>query len=302
MKKILLHLLLPLESNNYRAKLLHPKSLIFAILLVFSLSFLISVVKTTFPSVLGTSSNIQSDQLLAITNQKRQEYGLSPLTSDPRLSQAAENKGLDMFSKDYWAHNSPDGETPWVFIKAAGYNYVYAGENLARGFNSASDVINAWMASPEHKQNMLSSNYTNVGFAVVTGKLTGEDTVLIVEELGSTNMPVLAENPQKTVEVVPQPSSKTEVAQTPPVVENKPNQLVLEAQHNAVIKPFINSSSFSFNLAKALVLLFIFVLVIDMIAIERKKIVRFVGHNFDHILFLTLILGLIIVLSKGFII
>ena len=86
-----------------------------------------------------------------------------------------------MFSKDYWAHNAPDGTTPWVFIKNTGYNYIYAGENLARGFNSASDVINAWMNSPEHRQNVLSPNYQNVGFAVATGTLSGEDTVLVVE-------------------------------------------------------------------------------------------------------------------------
>ena len=316
MRKILRHLLLPIESNNYRAKLLHPKSLIFVILLLFSLSFIIPVAKNTFPSVLGTYVDITLDQLTADTNQKRQEYGLPPLTLNSELSQAAQNKASDMFAKDYWAHNAPDGTTPWVFIKAAGYNYIYAGENLARGFNSASSVIDAWMASPEHKQNMLSSNYKDVGFAVMAGKLTGEDTVLVVEMLGSTNLPTFANNPLQTVEVTPQtaqkvatqPAQKAEVAQvpqtpqTPPVQANIPIQSVLEAQRNNILKPLIDSSNLSIKLAEALAALFIFVLAVDMIVIEKRKIVRFVGHNLDHILFFTLILVLIMLLSKGVII
>ena len=102
-----------------------------------------------------------------------------------------------MFAKNYWAHVSPDGTTPWVFIKSAGYSYVYAGENLARGYNTSQDVVTAWMASPEHKQNMLSSNYQNVGFAIVTGNLTGEDTVLVVEMFGSTALAAAPSNQGK---------------------------------------------------------------------------------------------------------
>ena len=145
-------------------------------------------VKTNYPTVLGVSSDVSTQELMILTNEKRQDNGLGALTIDDRLSQAAAGKASDMFNKDYWAHNAPDGTTPWSFIKGAGYNYIYAGENLARGFKSAQDVVNAWMASPEHRQNMLSSSYQNVGFAVATGKLTGEDTILVVEMLGSTNL------------------------------------------------------------------------------------------------------------------
>src|SRR5258706_10350524 len=100
-----------------------------------------------------------------------------------------------MFAKDYWAHIAPDGTTPWSFIKGAGYNYVYAGENLARGYFSASDVVNAWMASPEHRENMLSSKFADVGFSAQNGKLTGEDTVLVVEMLGSTSLAGAPQSP-----------------------------------------------------------------------------------------------------------
>jgi len=305
MRKIFKHLLLPIESNNYRAKLLHPKSLIFAILLVFSLSFLIPTIKSNFPSVLGTYSDISQEQLTSLTNQKRQEYGLSALSLNPQLSLAAQNKATDMFVKDYWAHNSPDGVTPWVFIKGSGYNYIYAGENLARGFNSAPDVINAWMASPEHKQNMLSPNYTDVGFAVMAGKLTGEDTVLIVQMFGSRGLSAPVGQTQKTVEVAVKPAPRSETTQPAQIIPasiNNPSKLVLEAQKNPLIRPLFNSSSLSINIAKTLALLFISILILDMIFVERRKIIRFVGHNLDHIIFFALILGLIVLFSKGVVI
>lgn len=277
-----------------------------------------SLVKTNFPSVLGVSSNVSTQELMILTNEKRQESGLGPLTIDDRLSQAAAGKASDMFSKDYWAHDAPDGTTPWDFIKGAGYNYIYAGENLARGFNSAQDVVNAWMASPEHRQNMLSSNYQNVGFAVATGKLSGEDTVLVVEMLGSTNLAgaPIAKEPAKSVAVaiVSQPpgassesvASPTPIAQlvispTPLVPQaspiSNPKGLVIGAVSK--VTPLINSQTFSSISAKIVLSLFIFVLILDMTVIERKKIVRFVGHNLDHVFFFSLMFLIIIILVRG---
>lgn len=283
-----------------------------------------SFVKTNYPTVLGVSSDVSTQELLILTNEKRQENGLEPLTTDDRLSQAAAGKATDMFSKDYWAHNAPDGTTPWSFIKGAGYDYIYAGENLARGFNSAQDVINAWMASPEHRQNMLSANYQNVGFAVATGKLSGEDTVLVVEMLGSTSLAPepIAKEPVKSVAVAiaspspvansenvpsptqiitPTPAAQLVVSPTPFVPEaspiSNPKGLVIGAVSK--VTPLIDSQTFSLSSTKIVLSLFIFVLILDMILIERKKIVRFVGHNLDHVLFFSLMLLIIIILVRG---
>lgn len=270
-----------------------------------------SQIKTNFPSVLGISADFSSQQLLLITNQKRQEAGLPPLTLDNELSQAATSKATDMFGKDYWAHISPSGETPWVFIQEAGYKYVFAGENLARGYNSAQDVINAWMASPEHKENMLSPNYKNVGFAVADGKLSGEDTVLVVEMLGSTNIASAQDqNSEKTVEVSDKGSlAKAELNPNNPPADQKtlaakklkagPNSKDSVIAKSKDQKVLINSQTFTFSAAKMFVALFIFILLLDMILIERKKIIRFVGHNLDHIFFLSLILLAIIILARG---
>lgn len=305
------HLFLPREANNYRSGLLHHKAILLLILLFVSAGLFTSFIKTNFPSVLGISSNISNQQLLILTNQQRQDNNLTALTDNTELDQAAANKAADMFSKDYWAHNSPDGTTPWIFIKSSGYNYIYAGENLARGFNNTSDVINAWMNSPEHRKNVLSPNYQNVGFAVVTGKLGGEDTVLVVEMLGSTNLAPIASELKKPVAVAIATGSPA-VNVTPASVPSVPNvqqptslntnSQLLGANSSPIIKPLINSQTFSLTLTGIILSTFIFVLMLDMIVVERRKIVRFVGHNLDHVLFFSLMILIVIILAKGSII
>lgn len=268
-----------------------------------------SYVRTNYPTVLGTFSDISSQQLLVLTNEKRQENGVAPLSLNDSLNQAASNKAADMFSKNYWAHNAPDGTTPWVFIKGAGYNYIYAGENLARGFNNASEVVNAWMASPEHKKNMLSANYQNVGFAVATGNLSGEDTVLIVEMFGSTNFapaPV-AKTPEKpaTVDVAEGTPSAVSKAETKPdTLGDQKETAPVKVASNVVpqVKPLVDSQILSQVSVKVLLSMFIGILLLDMIIIERKKVLRFVGHNLDHVFFFSLMLLIVIILAKGSII
>ncbi|MDP2632519.1 MAG: CAP domain-containing protein, partial [Candidatus Curtissbacteria bacterium] len=104
------------------------------------------VIRTTAPQILGTIT-FSADQIISLTNQKRAENGLSALSYNGQLAQAASAKASDMLANNYWAHTSPSGRTPWSFITAAGYKYVYAGENLARDFDDAGSVVNAWMNS-----------------------------------------------------------------------------------------------------------------------------------------------------------
>ncbi len=301
------HLFVPREANNYRSGLLHHKVLLNLILVIVAVGLLTGIVRTNFPSVLGIASDISVQQLLILTNQQREGNSLAPLSNNPELDQAAYNKAADMFAKDYWAHNAPDGTTPWVFIKGAGYNYVYAGENLARGFSNASDVVTAWMNSQEHRKNILSSNYRDVGFAVATGKLNGEDTVLVVEMLGSRSFGTVAvENNKQPVEIAVASISATNLnnTNTEPSPAPEPESSILSQQLLGIssIKPFINSQKLTAISAGAILALFIFVLLIDMVIVERKKVVRFVGHNLDHILFLSAIFGIVLIFMKGSII
>lgn len=308
----------PHESNNYRARLLHIDSLLVIILCLIVGTFLFTGIKNTFPSVLGISTGMTSDQLLALTNEKRIEQGLSPLSINSQLSAAAESKARDMLTKNYWAHNSPDGTTPWDFIKGSGYSYVYAGENLARGFSDPSEVINAWMASPEHRQNMLSPNFNNIGFAIATGSLTGEDTVLVVEMLGTGEVRPIAENNsttevaigsdnQNNEQVLPVEEKKEE---TPQIVKNNETSPVIKVSSSNIkesvranqTSSFLDSLSVSKNTVLLIIYVLIITFIIDVIVIEKKKIIRFASHNIDHILFLIFVLSLVFLLTKGFII
>lgn len=311
------HLFTPRVSNNYRPKILHPQILLLLTLFFFSAGILSSLVRHNYPQVLGISANVSVDQLLILTNQKRQQANLPPLTLNDQLDQAALNKGNNMFAQNYWAHIAPDGTTPWYFIKGAGYNYIFAGENLARGYNSATDVISAWMASTSHRENMLSQNYKDVGFAVLTGSLTGEDTVLVVEEFGSKDLAFENNLVQNQAQPTAQSQASSPTVQTeassPTPTASQPNNsisasepqtrnLAIASNSSSQIKPLINGQTFSSNIAAITVTIFMFVLILDMFIIERKKISRFVGHNLDHVLFFALIGALVLVILKGYII
>lgn len=263
------HLFLPRKSNNYRSKLIHNHILLVFVVFFLWTTLISSQIRKNFPQVLGVSTNMTFDQLIAATNDQRKANNLPPLALNAQLNSAAEKKANDMFANNYWAHVSPSGTTPWVFIKNSGYSYVYAGENLARGFTSASDVVTAWMNSPEHRENELSPNYQDVGFAVKAGKLLGEDTVLVVEEFGGKN-----------IASIPSGGGNENVS--------LPNSSVAAISY----KPLIDIKTFSSTIYVGVMAMFIIVLALDMIIVEKHKIIRISGHNMDHILFfLTLLLA-----------
>lgn len=172
---------IPNSSNNHKPYLLRNSALLIYTLLLFLFN--------TYSGFLGISqvsaSTITSLNIVNLTNDERETYGLEKLTVNSDLSAAALAKANNMFAKQYWDHFGPNGETPWQFIKEAGYKYVYAGENLAKGFKTAEGVVQAWMASPTHRENLLSGNYKEIGIAAVSGELLGENVVLVVQMFGN---------------------------------------------------------------------------------------------------------------------
>ena len=142
------------------------------------------LVAQTAPKILGEVA-FGAEQIIVLTNDKRAELGLSALTFNSSLSQAASAKASHMLEEDYWAHNSPSGRTPWNFISNADYKYLFAGENLARDFGDASSAVEAWMNSPSHRSNLLDSNFEEIGVAVTYGSLTGREGSLVVQMFGT---------------------------------------------------------------------------------------------------------------------
>lgn len=289
MRKFLHQFFLPHELNNFRPKLLHYRFLTIIILFFLVAQIGLARAKTTFPTVLGATTDISAQKLLELTNIQRQQHGLQSLVINNKLNDAAKAKGEYMFAKNFWAHNAPDGKTPWSFIRSAQYEYVYAGENLARGFTNSDSVIQAWMDSPTHRENMLSQNYRDIGFAVSEGTLLGEHTTLVVEMFGNTQaVPLARQSGNTSPEAVPQQAGQQTLAmQVPILVSNK---------------PIVDVGLVSWYIGIGTVSLFLFVLFVDMVIIDRRKIVRFVGHNIDHIVFLSLLLLFIIISNKGIVI
>lgn len=118
---------------------------------------------------------------MALVNQDRTSDGLPALDLNPTLNLAAYAKAEDMISNHYFAHTSPEGVSPWYWFKTLGYNYAYAGENLAIGYKDANTLVNSWMNSPDHRANILSPNYQDMGLAVIKS----ENSTLVVQMFGS---------------------------------------------------------------------------------------------------------------------
>ncbi len=283
------HLLLPHQTNNFRAKILHHSFLIVFVIGFLSLSCGVILVKKSYPQVLGISYSINEAQLLEETNKQRVMRGVEPLRLSSALSQAASQKSNYMFEKNYWAHFAPDGTTPWSFIKSAGYEYLYAGENLAKGFTDSSEVADAWMNSPTHRENLLSSKYRDIGFSVQEGILNGENTVVVVQLLGT---PLGSEQGNNISTPFQQ------VAQEAPAVAVKSEQ-ESTAPLDSVSKPFINAPTTTRSLSVIFLFFIITVLILDLVIVEKKKLPRILGHNLDHIIILTLFLVFIFLEKTG---
>lgn len=175
--------LMPTKSNNFRPKLIDRYAMAALALVFVAIQMLTPLSGES--SVLGQQAPINSADLLQDTNSERHKAGAPPLMASHELSEAAALKAQDMIDNNYWSHTSPSGVTPWYWLGEADYKYAYAGENLARNFNSAGATVAAWMASPDHRRNMLHQYYTEAGFAVVDGMMDNRPTRLVVALYGT---------------------------------------------------------------------------------------------------------------------
>ena len=126
-----------------------------------------------------------SATLVDLTNEDREKRDLPALTLSPILTAAAQAKADDMAAKGYFAHTSPEGRAPWYWFSQVGYDYIYAGENLAVKFSDSKSVERAWMESPKHRDNILNGRYTEVGIATATGTYEGKETTFVVQMFGT---------------------------------------------------------------------------------------------------------------------
>jgi hypothetical protein len=143
------------------------------------------------------------------------------------LTQAAQLKADDMATNSYYAHISPDGKSPLYWLQAVGYKYLNAGENLVIDRNTSEEAVDAWMNSPDHRENILRPQFTEVGIGVASGVYQGIPTTYVVEEFG-TPYPLSAPAVRK---IVP-----------PPVVQaTTPTKPVLVTDVQALVTPILKS-------------------------------------------------------------
>ncbi|MCM3698698.1 CAP domain-containing protein [Paenibacillus macerans] len=129
----------------------------------------------------GTTGQAQdsskfAQQVLDLVNKERSKAGLGALTMSPELANMAMVKAQDMYNNNYFDHNSPTHGSPFDMMKEFGITYNSAGENIAKGQSTPTQVMNDWMNSPGHKANILNSSYTKIGVAYYNSEWVQEFT------------------------------------------------------------------------------------------------------------------------------
>ncbi|MGI5827894.1 MAG: CAP domain-containing protein [Patescibacteria group bacterium] len=229
--------------------------------------------------VLGATINLDASEIINLVNQKREEAGLKPLKTNEQLTKAAENKLLDMFQFGYWDHFSPAKRPPWTFILDSGYDYHYAGENLAKDFTDTEALVEAWLNSAPHKANILSDKYEDIGVAIAQGKLNGKHTVLVVQMFGT---PFKLED----YEALKQNSKLQQEVSTP----------VLESKQNSINTILANRFLATKIVAGITVLVLLISIATDIV--RQGKSHKISRKHWGHLLFLA-VLGTIIWLTNN---
>lgn len=119
------------------------------------------------------ATTITAESVLRLMNERRMERGLAPLQLDERLTLAAGDRMRHMEEDGYWSHESPDGLSPFVWLTTRAYPYRFAAENLAAGFETAEVLVQAWMESPGHRENIIARELEDCGIAIIDGSTTG---------------------------------------------------------------------------------------------------------------------------------
>lgn len=290
--------LIPNKDNKYDPHIFQTKKMlsIFLVTLVIALATSIgNLVLTTT----GLLASIQSAFLVDLANKDRLEENISTLAINPLLVEAAQKKANDMAEKSYFAHTSPDGTTPWYWFREAGYDYTYAGENLAVNFTESIDVHEAWLASPTHRKNILDQRFTEVGIATAEGFYKGRKATFVVQMFGKPRfVTVTTANQFAAPTTVPIRVSGPDQAQTQtfPVtqvqgVSVEGDQLSSFASETNILERVLVSP---LSVSEIVISIIIGLL---LVALLIRLVVEFRRHHIKKaLLLLVLILGLCVIL------
>lgn len=183
---------IPHECNDHKPRILRTRSLSLIVLSLVLVKALVGFyLFLIYPSIARMTADINSE-IITLTNKSRVENNLPALSLNFVLVASAKTKAEDMLKNDYFAHQSPNGYMPWQWIDRNQYAYIFAGENLAMNFSSALSAHRALMQSPSHRKNILNTKYQDIGIAVASGKINGQETNVLVEFFGAAKSTSLA--------------------------------------------------------------------------------------------------------------
>ncbi|MDO8728421.1 MAG: CAP domain-containing protein [bacterium] len=129
-------------------------------------------------------SAVITSVLVDLTNSNRAERNVLPLEVNLTLTAIAQEKANDMAKRSYFSHNTPEGKSPWQWLREGQYNFRYAGENLAVNFADSEDVVQAWLNSEGHRTNLLNDRFTEIGIAIAPGFYKGRESIFVVQFFG----------------------------------------------------------------------------------------------------------------------
>jgi len=181
------HHFIPHKGNNYHPHIFHSKRAIFYSVFFIAIKVFVVGYAVFLPSQAYMAPDVltaQASRILALTNDLRTEKGLHTLMRATPLDTSASARTLDMVEKGYFSHTGPDGHTLSYFMKLTGHKYITAGENLALGFKTADEVVDAWVKSPTHYENLIDPNFKEFGIGIGEGAYNGADTIFIAEHFG----------------------------------------------------------------------------------------------------------------------
>jgi len=216
MKALLKKYFVPTGENDFKPHILHKNSVLLSLIFIFLLESSFFLYTSFILPQTNLLAQIFPNVLIDFTNEARAKNTVSPLKSNAYLERAAQEKAEDMARRSYFSHVSPDGKSPWYWFNKTGYNYTFAGENLAIHFFDSQDLMKAWMKSPSHRSNILNKNFTEIGIGVAQGYFAGKETVYIVQFFGKP-LQKITKPPTLGVEEIKPKEMETETQKVQPV-------------------------------------------------------------------------------------
>ena len=223
---------IPHKDNDYKPDLWRDASLV----AIFSITIVLFIVALSGQIILkGTdlTALVLPKVLVDYANDDRSALSYGTLKINSILEKAAQLKANDMASRGYFAHDSPDGHSPWYWFDQVGYNYSYAGENLAVNFSDSVEVNQAWMNSPGHRDNILNNNFSEIGIATAEGIYQGRPTTFVVQLFGRPTEKITSLI--KTAQAQTSTSTMTTTSIIPKITKSTKNNIVRNTASTSIV-------------------------------------------------------------------